>query len=255
MSALEIVADAPVGAAELVSKFIQTSSEFERSFLRLGKIRWELEQIIGGSAFSMLMTAGASKSAVSNAKYGAAAWARVQAGELTETEFERLTFDHCRLLDESTLRIERHPIREILRLKDEYELPDDMVIAVAKASCETTELESLVVVAKREKYTGAEFQGALAMRAAAIANNGGKKSDLPCRAVLEDARGQSTGSAGKANIGGMVFRLENELRKTNLAALPMTVLASLQEMLAPLKRQMIRLEKELHDRRGRSGRA
>lgn len=70
--------------AKLVAEFVDVSKAFERAFLCLGKLRWEIEnEMDGESAFSVLIEAGASKGAVSNSKYGAAAWAAVQRGELT----------------------------------------------------------------------------------------------------------------------------------------------------------------------------
>lgn len=231
---------------KLVAEFFEVSRAFERAFLQLGKIRWKIESAMGGqSAFSLLVEGGASKSAVSNSKYGAAAWAAVQRGEITEAQFEQLAFDDCRLFAGVPGQI--HPAHEILSLRKAHEIPDDVAVCLSKAPVAAHELQKLTVEAKRMGYLtdgcGGELLRAVEMQAATGAKT------LPSREALADRRASWTGDKG--NLGAIAFQLARALAEMSFADMPRESLVAVHKLLLPVKSAIIRIEGMLREPEGK----
>ncbi|MBV5276783.1 hypothetical protein JZU56_02865 [bacterium] len=227
--------------AKLVAEFVDVSKAFERAFLCLGKLRWEIENALDGqSAFSVLIEAGASKGAVSNSKYGAAAWAAVQRGELTAAQFEKLAFDDCRLFAEVPGQV--HSAAAIISLRKEHEIPADVAVCLAKAPVAAHELKKLTVEAKKLGYL-AEGCGGELLRAVALQAATGAKT-LPSREALAERRAIRTGD--KNNLGAIAFKLARELGE-----LPSDMPRESLVAMLPVKTAIIRIEGMLREPEGK----
>lgn len=256
-------------AKKLISAFLAKAKEAEEAlaahcarqiqdFLILGRIRWDLEQALNGSAFKVLVEAGASKGTVSNAKYGAAAWGAVQSGEITESEFAKLTFDDCRMF--AGIPGQLHPASKVLNLRRTYDISAEAAVFLAKAPVKTKDLEAVVVEAKKFGYLGEGRDGSDLIRAIEMKTVTGAKV-LPKREELADARACDSGIS--CNITAASFRLARDLSDIALDEMEREALASLHRALLPVKAAIMRIEARLreiegkggNDRRGRSRRA
>lgn len=231
---------------KLVAEFVGLSREFEQAFLHLGKLRWEIESAMGGeSAFSMLVERGAIKSAVSNAKYGAAAYAAVRRGEITEAEFRQLAFDDCRLF--AGVNGQVHSAPTILSLRKAHGIPADVAVCLAKAPVAAHELQKLTVEAKRMGYLtdgcGGELLRAVEMQAATGATT------LPSRDALAERRASRTGDKG--NLGALAFQLAKALGELPVADMPRESLVATHKLLLPVKSAIIRIEGLLREPEGK----
>lgn len=79
------------------AKFAERDQAAQRAFSEMGKLRRAIEPQLkkGETLYGVLRKLGVKDGTISNAGYGAEAFALVEAGHLAEAEFDRLTFSEC----------------------------------------------------------------------------------------------------------------------------------------------------------------